>query len=258
MVQPWLRVPLQELWNGPQRSNHSSKGGVRIQSWWHCPTYGCELGNLTKSGFNHDGITPHCPSWHFQDLHKAMKMLGLNPTEQEVCKIFSERNWIFEFLHRWLIFPMRLQRVGISIFLNSANSSWTALGKSVTSLHCYWFWLVSRKGGTEDDLFRQNMFKVLIFLGFAWKIFPFRWCAAQTPSQRISKPKNTGNLNQWRSLLTIQRNKHRCDSNEIDLWWYFFQAGEARVEQGGLCVHHEELAGACGRVRDRRDVRVRW
>ena len=82
-------------------------------------------------------------------------------------------------------------------------------------------WHISRKGGTEDDLFRQNMFKVLLFLCFALKsiilyrqikTFPFRWCVVQTPSQRISKPRNTGKQSQM--SLIIERNKHRCDNNE--------------------------------------------
>ena len=35
------------------------------------------------------------------------------------------------------------------------------------------------------------------------------------------------------------------------------QVGEARLEQGGLRLHHEEPAGARGRGGDRRDVPVR-
>merc|ERR1711936_1205103 len=60
------------------------------------------------------------------DLHKAMQMLGLNPTEQEVVDI-----------------PNEIARKGLIYFPDFCNL------------------VLGRFRNDEDDLFRQNMFKML-------------------------------------------------------------------------------------------------
>jgi len=65
---------------------------------------------------------------HPKDLHKAMQRLGLNPTEQEVVDI-----------------PNEIARKGLIYFPDFCQ---LVLGRF-------------RNDGVEDDLFRQNMFKML-------------------------------------------------------------------------------------------------
>ena len=64
---------------------------------------------------------------HPKDLHKAMQRLGLNPTEQEVVDI-----------------PNEIARKGLIYFPDFCQ---LVLGRF-------------RNDGVEDELFRQNMFKV--------------------------------------------------------------------------------------------------
>ena len=156
-------------------------------------------------------------------------------------------------------------------------------------VHCTWYsieiarWKILtallrfRNDGVEDDLFRQNMFKVKSLLvrwveSIAVPLFVNRGRTMLSSAEMLSKghcsagagiqfcwhllaPINTScryrlwyHCRVWRRLVVLQLNRLSADAlwhraSPKGLQGEEVQAGEALTHQGGLCPHHEKLAG---------------